>query len=248
MNWLQNRLRAAKQYLQPQAGKVRGIDIVREFGKQGGFAPGIKEVAKSIPIDVTRFGISAFEAPKSIATGKATGKFYNTPFGRINSFQSEAQNRVRRGDPMWKAIGNPATETILAGSDVGSVASPLLKFAGRRMAGEAGAIARDLSKNVINKRIIPGKTESIPGHWNVGRNERIFNNVMHKLDQGNRYSGKQFISARDFLGDPQYAMNTERFIPEQTIQRTPDRQVIEFMNPESKVFEYLKNLIKNNLK
>jgi len=115
-------------YLKPSDKGVRTRDLVREFMHQGGFKPGVDEVKKAIPRDMARFGISALEAPKAIMKKEASGKFYNTPVGRINSFQSEAQNRVNRGDPLWKAMGNPMLDTVLAGSDVGVLASGAAKM------------------------------------------------------------------------------------------------------------------------
>lgn len=128
-----------KQYFKP-TNEVRKRDILREFIGQGGLKPGIVETAKSLPRDMARFAISAAEVPNTLREGKANGKFYNTPLGRINSFQNEAQNRVNRGDPLWKAIGNPAMDTILAGSDIGS----LLGMGARAMR-PVSSMARDLT-------------------------------------------------------------------------------------------------------
>ena len=111
-------------YFKPDtSGKVRVRDFAREL------PTGIDKTGQAVARDVARFGISAAEAPKSILTGKASGKFYDTPFGRVNSFQSEAQNRVNRGDPLWKAIGNPALETIFAAGDIAAVAKPVIAAA-----------------------------------------------------------------------------------------------------------------------
>jgi len=103
-------------YFDPVPNKVRIRDFVRELPH------GVKETAKNLGRDSVRFVLSAKEVPGTLLRGKATGRFYDTPVGRINSFQSEAQNRVNRGDPLWKAIAIPAAETIMAGSDLGSMA------------------------------------------------------------------------------------------------------------------------------
>lgn len=115
-------LEKLRQYFEPTKD-VRKRDILREFVNQGMFNPGIEETAKAVPRDMARFLISAKEAPNALRTGQASGKFYDTPLGRINSFQSEAANRVDRGDPMWKAMGNPMMDTILAGSDLAGFAA-----------------------------------------------------------------------------------------------------------------------------
>lgn len=120
---------AINDYFQPSDQGVRKRDILREFIKQGGFRPGIEETAKSVPRGMARFAISAAEAPRSLMTGEATRDWYDTPVGRINSFQSEAANRVDRGDPMWKAMGNPAMDTVLAGSDIAALASMMSRMA-----------------------------------------------------------------------------------------------------------------------
>lgn len=115
---------------------VRLRDFVREI------PTGIGETANKFAQDATRFGISAMEAPKTFQTKQATGKFYDTPVGRVNSFQSEAQERVKRGDPLWKAIGNPAAETVLFGApDVAAtgkaiVKSPVVKAVGKKLLGK----------------------------------------------------------------------------------------------------------------
>lgn len=116
--------------------KVRVRDFVREL------PTGIGETANKVMQDATRFGISVKELPETFRSGKATGKFYDTPVGRLNSYQSEAQNRVERGDPLWKAIGNPAAETVLfAAPDATAlgksvVKSPLVKAVGKRVLGK----------------------------------------------------------------------------------------------------------------
>lgn len=116
--------------------KVRVRDFVREL------PTGIGETANKVMQDATRFGISVKELPETFRSGKATGKFYDTPVGRLNSYQSEAQNRVQRGDPLWKAIGNPAAETVLFGAPdataVGKsvVKSPIVKAVGKKILGK----------------------------------------------------------------------------------------------------------------
>lgn len=126
MNFTQNSMamrQALQNYFQPSDQGVRKRDVLREFVMQGGFRPGIEETAKAIPRDMARFGISAMEAPQALRTGQASREWYNTPIGRVNSFQSEAANRVDRGDPMWKAMGNPMMDTVLAGSDLAGLSA-----------------------------------------------------------------------------------------------------------------------------
>jgi hypothetical protein len=106
-------------YFKPTAN-VRARDIIRELPNA------TFEGIKQFPQYATRFAISAGEVPNALKTGQATGKFYNTPFGRLNSFQSEAQNRTRRGDPLWKAIGNPALETLAGAGDISVALKALL--------------------------------------------------------------------------------------------------------------------------
>ncbi len=142
--------------------KVRARDFVREL------PTGIHEAGKQFAQDATRFVISAAETPKTLATGKASGRYYNTPFGRVNSFQSEAQNRVRRGDPLWKAIGNPAMDTLLGASDFASAAKPILNSAkslskfgktGREVANLADDLTKPIGRTM--KIRIPARTENI---------------------------------------------------------------------------------------
>jgi hypothetical protein len=145
----------AYEYFRP-TDKVRKRDVIRE-------APGATwEALKQLPQQATRFAISAAEAPKAIKTKKATGKYYNTPFGRLNSFQSEAQNRVQRGDPLWKAIGNPALDTVLGAADFASIASPLLGAAknAKFLPKEARNIAGDLTK-LPTKKVLAKGTRTI---------------------------------------------------------------------------------------
>lgn len=111
-----------REYFRP-TGEVRKRDVLREFMNQGGLLPGVEETVRALPRQAARFAISAAETPRALRRGEASGEWYDTPFGRINSFQSEAQNRVRRGDPLWKAIGNPALDTLLAASDIAPVAT-----------------------------------------------------------------------------------------------------------------------------
>ncbi len=136
-------------YFKPKPGKVRVRDFFREL------PVGLEKTAQKTAQDAVRFGISAYEVPRTLRTGKATGKWYNTPVGRINSFQSEAQNRVRRGDSLWKAIGNPAAETLLAGTDIGAVSRPLLRAVkqskNRFIPKEAKRIAGDFTQPLTRK-------------------------------------------------------------------------------------------------
>lgn len=110
MGFLQNRLDAVKAYFKPTEN-VRARDIVREIPN------GAVQTGKKLLQDTARFGISAAEIPYNFATkGKTTG-YYNTPLGRINSFQDESKNRINRGDSLAKSIAMPALKTVLAGSD-----------------------------------------------------------------------------------------------------------------------------------
>lgn len=223
------KIQQAKKYFEPTE-QVRVRDFYREIPNAA------LQVAKAIPRDMARFGISAMETPGTLRRGTATGKFYDTPLGRINSFQSEAQNRVRRGDPLWKAIGNPALDTILAGSDVGALArpmtralasmskvsAPMLNFANDpTMPGRFATSARN---SYLNRQ--PGRitTESIPGRWvdsgvatlpDSGRAIPI-----PPLGPGRRYLGNPFRTRIDPVSQSQlYGMHTERYLPPQTVER-----------------------------
>lgn len=142
--------------------QARTRDLVRE-------APQATwEAAKQIPQFATRFAISAVEAPKAIRTSQATKKYYNTPFGRLNSFQSEAQNRVERGDPLWKSIAYPAAKTVLGAADAMAAAKPILgaakslsKFG--RVGKEVSNIADDLTIPLgkTMKKTIPARVENV---------------------------------------------------------------------------------------
>jgi hypothetical protein len=152
------------QFFKPTE-QVRTRDFVRELPM------GIDKTIQGVAQGVARFGISLAELQKTFQTGKASGQFYNTPFGRINSFQSEAQNRVNRGDPLWKAIGNPTLDTILAGADIGAITAPVLaslKNAKRLDAfGDIGKEIRALSADLTiplgktMKMTIPSRTEMV---------------------------------------------------------------------------------------
>lgn len=142
-------------YFKPSDQGVRKRDILREFLAQGGFRPGIEETAKAIPRDMARFGISALEAPQALKTGQASREWYNTPLGRINSFQSEAANRVDRGDPMWKAMGNPMMDTVLAGSDIAAISKMLSGAARPAMNSMRGVNLRGSVHNPFQQ---PGNT------------------------------------------------------------------------------------------
>lgn len=124
------------QYFKPTE-QVRPRDFVRELPN------GIDKTLQGVAQGIARFGISLGELPRTFQTGRASGNFYNTPFGRINSFQSEAQSRTLRGDPMWKAIGNPALDTILAGADVGALLNPILSSA--KTIAKTGPITREIA-------------------------------------------------------------------------------------------------------
>ena len=171
-----------KDYFAP-APQMRARDIVREI------PTGINETAKGMVQGAARFGISLAELPKTLATSKASGKYYDTPVGRINSFQSEAQNRVERGDPLWKAIGNPALDTVLAGADVGAVAKPILNTAKSlsrfgKVGNEVANIADDLTKPLgkTMKITIPRRTEPVsPNIFDAQPGQGTFRIVKDKL-------------------------------------------------------------------
>lgn len=146
---------------------IRLRDFVREL------PTGIGETGNKVAQDAARFAISAYETPGTMKNKQATGKFYDTPVGRLNSYQSEAQNRVNRGDPLWKAIGNPAAEAVLFGApDVTAIGksvvkSPIVKAVGKRVLGktlnnEAKDIVADAGLKVarLARPHIFGKTGS----------------------------------------------------------------------------------------
>lgn len=146
---------------------IRLRDFVREL------PTGIGETGNKVAQDAARFAISAYETPGTMKNKKATGKFYDTPLGRLNSYQSEAENRVKRGDPLWKAIGNPAAEAVLFGApDVTAIGksvvkSPIVKAVGKRVLGktlnnEAKDIVADAGLKVarLARPHIFGKTGS----------------------------------------------------------------------------------------
>lgn len=145
-------VRGVQNYFQPTQD-VRARDIVREL-------PGAAlETGKSAVRDIARFGISLAEIPEINKSGfQATGKWYNTPVGRINSFQSEVKNRINRGDPMWKALGNPAIEAVLAGSDVGALGNAALKGAKglKILPAELRNIASDWTQPTMKTVKMPG--------------------------------------------------------------------------------------------
>lgn len=143
-------------------GKVRVRDFVRELPK------GVDETAQDVARDIMRFGISMKEVPETLKTGKAKNKFYNTPFGRVNSFQSEAQNRVKRGDSLLKAIGNPAIETVFAGGDIKGLSTPIINVAKKakkygKVGKEVANIADDLSVPLKKTRTrkVPARIENV---------------------------------------------------------------------------------------
>jgi hypothetical protein len=146
------------KYFQPTP-QLRIRDVMREIPH------GAYETAKMFPQAAERFVASALEAPNSIRKGQASGRFYNTPFGRVNSFQSEAQNRVQRGDPLWKAIGNPAIDTLLAGLDVSQFAKPIfnsaksIKFLPEEVRNIASDLTTPLGKTM--PKTIPSRVENL---------------------------------------------------------------------------------------
>lgn len=148
-------------YFKPSQN-VRVRDFVREV------PTGVDEAMQGIARGIARFWISLNELPQTFRTGQASGQFYNTPVGRVNSFQSEAQNRVRRGDPLWKAIGNPALDTVLAGADVGAIMAPVLN-AGKnfnhfgKIGDEIRAFSGDMTVPLgpTRKVTLPGRVEPV---------------------------------------------------------------------------------------
>ncbi len=136
--------------------KVRTRDFVREVPQA------TWETVKQVPQTAARFAISTVEAPKAIATRQASKKYYNTPFGRLNSFQSEAQSRVERGDPLWKAIGNPALDTVLGAGDVMMAAKPILGAAKNLSKfGKVGEEVSNIAKDVTTPiKLIPDRFQS----------------------------------------------------------------------------------------
>lgn len=210
----------------------------RDFAREVPAAMG--EAVRAIPQNATRFAISAVEAPKSIRTQQATGKFYNTPFGRLNSFQSEAQNRVNRGDPLWKAIGNPALDTVLGAADIGPVANAAarsLSTAKRFVPNEVKSVAKDMLGKVTKQGIQyrPPTTESLPGRWvrqNVTKLTTVDGNIpIPKPPTGQRYIGGPFKTGVDPVTQSQtYGIHTERYLPGETVVRdngmTPNSELM----------------------
>ncbi|HHH12528.1 MAG TPA: hypothetical protein ENJ77_01475, partial [Candidatus Moranbacteria bacterium] len=137
--------RAAEKlpFFKPTAGKVRIRDVVRELPS------GIHETLKGIPQWGTRAAISVYETPKTLRTGRATGKWYETPFGRLNSFQSEAQNRLRRGESAASAIGQGVLDVAFGFGNLSGAAKPLLSAAKRAPIKEARNLASDLTRPVF---------------------------------------------------------------------------------------------------
>lgn len=117
----------AKKYEQTKffrpTGKVRVRDLIREF------PVGVQETGKDILRDTARVGISLAELPQTLRTGRASTRWYNTPLGRINSLQSEAQNRVYRGDSPLKTIANTTLDLFLGAGDVAGLAKPIARTA-----------------------------------------------------------------------------------------------------------------------
>lgn len=117
----------AKKYEQTKffrpTGKVRVRDLIREF------PVGVQETAKDIARPSVRIALSAIEAPRTLRTGRASTRWYNTPLGRINSLQSEAQNRVYRGDSPLKTIANTTLDLFLGAGDVAGLAKPIARTA-----------------------------------------------------------------------------------------------------------------------
>lgn len=224
-------------YFKPTAN-VRPRDFVREI------PGGINEAAKMAAQGLTRFGISALEAPGAIKSGQASGRFYNTPVGRVNSFQSEAQNRVNRGDSLLKSIGNPALDTILGGSDFGAVVNPALRTL-RLMKG-APAELRNLSSDLLAELTRKGikytdpVRDVLPEHWQKAGVERIYNQdglpaIFPDLSEGKRFAGKVFQRGIDEVTqDPRFFIRTERLVPEQVVERGG-------YTPQSKLFQSLQN-------
>lgn len=158
-----------KNYFKP-TNQVRTRDYAREFIKQGGFMPGIRQTAKDFATPAARFAISALEAPRSLASGgKYTSGYHNIPgLGRINSFQDEARNRVNSGQNIYRAMANPMVDTVLGGLDAGGFAkaglSAVRGLSSRGILGrEAGLVARDFSKPIARTmdKIIPPRIENI---------------------------------------------------------------------------------------
>jgi len=149
---------AKTEYFKPTE-KVRARDFIREL------PTGIEETAKMVVRDIARFGISLKELPETFRTGKASEKYYNTPLGKLGSFQTEAQLRVKRGDPLWKAIGNPAIETIFAAGDIGTISKVFtgaMKSSGIKALSD---IAHDLTTPVKGKEIVKSVKFNIGNKW-----------------------------------------------------------------------------------
>lgn len=134
-------------YFKP-TNEVRTRDFVRELPLA------VDKTTQGVAQAATRFGISAYELPQTFKTGQASGKFYNTPFGRLNSIQSEAQNRVNNGQSPIKAIAHGALDTALGASDFAAAAKPLLNSAKSlsrfgKVGQEVSNIASDLTQPMM---------------------------------------------------------------------------------------------------
>jgi len=149
------------QFFKPTE-QVRVRDFVRELPN------GIWEGAKTLPQQVIRFGISAVEAPQIMRSGKITPKFYTTPFGRLNSIQSEFQNRTDMGQSFPKAFGHAVLDTAFGAGDALAVAKPILGVAKNfnhfgRIGEEIRALAGDMTVPLgkTMKQVIPPRIESV---------------------------------------------------------------------------------------
>jgi len=161
------------KFFQPTE-KLRLRDFAREI------PDATWENVKTIPQWGTRFLISAAEAPRAIKTGQATGKYYNTPFGKLGSFQTEAQARVRRGDPLWKAMAYPAAKTLMGAGDVLMAAKPILSAAQNlskygKIGEEVANVAKDLTSPRVRTAKLPAvrtiRYEKVPEVWAQGGNQ-----------------------------------------------------------------------------
>ncbi len=99
------------------------------IGGYKNFYQGLGPAAMQVGVgDVAQFAASAIEAPKTIATGKASGKTYNLPgLKPFQSIESEAQGAVQSGtEGPLKAILTKGAKTIAEGVQTSGTLSSAL--------------------------------------------------------------------------------------------------------------------------
>ena len=245
MATFQNRLNALKAYFQPQEN-VRFRDVAREVPRATG---------KVLGEGMARLGVSAVEAPRILGQAlmkrpiQASGRTYNTPFGSFNSFQSEAQNRVQSGESPASAIAKTGAQTIASGLPAGILGRGVVK--GGRELTRFGKDLRAIENNIRNKRVIPGIVDSLPQRTFKTGERYSKTGVFGKPPTGERFiAPKQqhqgydyedvFIKGNGYQTPRNYYTRAYgKDLPSQTIRRTPDQTVIDPIDPQSKLLQFL---------